>query len=70
MAQLLLQSFNAMEKNRSKIIAAQVDRETAERLERLATEQERTVSAEIRVALRAHLARQSETRAHQLEEVA
>jgi predicted transcriptional regulator len=53
-----------------RIIAAQVDRETAERLERLAATQERTLSAEIRVALREHLAGQSERLTHELEEVA
>jgi predicted transcriptional regulator len=44
-----------MGKNGSKIIAAQVSSELAERLEQMAASQERSVSAEIRVALREHL---------------
>jgi predicted transcriptional regulator len=50
-----------------RIVHVQVDRETTERLERLAATQERTLSAEIRVALREHLAGQSERRTHDLE---
>jgi predicted transcriptional regulator len=54
----------------TKVISAQVDCELAERLERIAAEQERTLSAEIRLALRAHLARQAEAHNHELQEVA
>jgi Ribbon-helix-helix protein, copG family len=50
-----LQTFNALGKTDSKIIAAQVSAELAERLEQEAASQERSVSAEIRVALRRHL---------------
>ena len=53
-----------------RIVHVQVDRETTERLERIAAEQERTLSAEIRLALRAHLARQAETHTHDIMEVA
>jgi predicted transcriptional regulator len=53
-----------MGKNGSKIIAAQVSAELAQRLEQMAASQERSVSAEIRVALRDHLAaRQSRVHA-------
>jgi uncharacterized iron-regulated protein len=55
-----------MGKNGSKIIAAQVSRELAERLERTAAEQERSVSAEIRVALCEHLAAR-QPRVHEQE---
>jgi len=56
--------------SRKRIIAAQVDCELADRLERIAAEQERTLSAEIRLALKAHLAREGEHRTHQPQEVA
>ena len=51
-----MQAFNEMSKSEQKIVAAQVSRELAQRLEQAAAEQERSVSAEIRVALREHLA--------------
>jgi predicted transcriptional regulator len=53
-----------------KIVHAALDSETAERLAQLADERERSVSGEIRVAVRAHLAREGETRNHDLQEVA
>ena len=40
-----------------RVVSVQVDGDLAERLERLAATQERTLSGEIRVALREHLAR-------------
>ena len=53
-----------------KIVHAALDSETAARLEQLAAERERSVSGELRVAVRAHLARQTETHTHDLQEVA
>jgi predicted transcriptional regulator len=43
--------------SQKKIVSAQVERDTVERLERIAAREERTLSAEIRLALRAHVAR-------------
>jgi predicted transcriptional regulator len=42
----------------SRTITARLAPEVAERLERLAAEHERSISGELRVAVRAHLARQ------------
>jgi predicted transcriptional regulator len=56
----------------TKFITTRVDKELAERLERLAAEHERSLSGQIRLALREHLARESEnrTRTAELQEVA
>jgi predicted transcriptional regulator len=43
-----------------RVITTRVDERTAERLERLAREGDRTVSAEVRRALARHLLRESE----------
>jgi predicted transcriptional regulator len=51
----------------TKFITTRVDKELAERLERLAAEHERSLSGQIRLALREHLARESENRTRRSE---
>ena len=53
-------SEHPSEASRDRVVCAKVDDELATRLEQLAAASERTLSGEIRLALREHLARQPE----------